>query len=149
MYKNIDGVIFVCLLVLCFNPCFIGSMYKNFMLFAIFYFILLVSILVLLDLCIKTLRRQRRNKCQTRFNPCFIGSMYKNFSCALSSALSASVSILVLLDLCIKTERIVKKSFNFFSFNPCFIGSMYKNFLLLPTYLWSFLFQSLFYWIYV
>ena len=63
-----------------------------------------VSILVLMDLCIKTLTAIGEPYAETRsFNPCFNGSMYKN-----------------LLELG-KFEPIEE------SFNPCFNGSMYKN----------------------
>jgi len=64
---------------------------------------LLVSILVLMDLCIKTLLRGNRINLTRCFNPCFNGSMYKN---------EIHGEILTLDDEC---------------FNPCFNGSMYKN----------------------
>ncbi len=109
-----------------------------------------VSILVLLDLCIKTNGTRRFKMSFYSFNPCFIGSMYKNSKsgCRFWSAV--------------------------LSFNPCFIGSMYKNFVLqsislplsgvsilvlldlciktvesIPCGDYYNVFQSLFYWIYV
>jgi len=54
MYKNFFRVPTIFLSAPCFNPCFNGSMYKNWLLFHLFQFIVLVSILVLMDLCIKT-----------------------------------------------------------------------------------------------
>jgi len=62
-----------------------------------------VSILVLMDLCIKT---------EETFSFIF---------CLL-------VSILVLMDLCIKTSSITVIKISPEGFNPCFNGSMYKNF---------------------
>ncbi len=38
-----------------------------------------VSILVLMDLCIKTVAAQEMRNIQQSFNPCFNGSMYKNY----------------------------------------------------------------------
>ena len=62
-----------------FNPCFNGSMYKNGLTIADIYLCKSVSILVLMDLCIKTIFT--------------IPETDKRYS----------VSILVLMDLCIKT----------------------------------------------
>jgi len=63
-----------------------------------------VSILVLLDLCIKTQDFITNPiTISTGFNPCFIGSMYKN------------------------PDNTLRAQYEFASFNPCFIGSMYKN----------------------
>jgi len=89
-----------------------------------------VSILVLMDLCIKTVREldtgfyevgfnpcfngsMYKNHSDThiycltiiRFNPCFNGSMYKNNKILLRTMMEIYVSILVLMDLCIKTNR--------------------------------------------
>ena len=91
-----------------------------------------VSILVLMDLCIKTeipakmVHFERSfNPCfngsmyknlgevmlpnitPMSFNPCFNGSMYKNEKSGYYNVISALVSILVLMDLCIKTSRFV------------------------------------------
>ncbi len=63
-----------------------------------------VSILVLMDLCIKTLLKRKINVNLVSFNPCFNGSMYKNPPCFNVRGLFLSVSILVLMDLCIKTN---------------------------------------------
>ncbi len=66
--------------------------------------LLAVSILVLMDLCIKT--NLFYSHCFTpiiSFNPCFNGSMYKNHNCPSRPAQGQQVSILVLMDLCIKT----------------------------------------------
>ena len=88
-----------------------------------------VSILVLMDLCIKTSKSAMRcvhdgcfnpcfngsmykNTLQGKayyinpggFNPCFNGSMYKNAMAKLKGNKNDKVSILVLMDLCIKTE---------------------------------------------
>ena len=64
-----------------------------------------VSILVLMDLCIKTvaanLTKIWNHGC---FNPCFNGSMYKNSDHDQDFDIDLSVSILVLMDLCIKTR---------------------------------------------
>ncbi len=65
-----------------FNPCFNGSMYKNISATSYIPLEFSVSILVLMDLCIKTK------------------------GCLLCSISIGVVSILVLMDLCIKTETI-------------------------------------------
>ena len=62
-----------------------------------------VSILVLMELCIKTILKE------------------KDFAFILS------VSILVLMELCIKTEYNNDIVYETKSFNPCFNGTMYKN----------------------
>ncbi len=62
-----------------------------------------VSILVLMDLCIKTDSTEGGFQYLWCFNPCFNGSMYKNW---FSGILTANSSL---------------------CFNPCFNGSMYKN----------------------
>jgi len=144
-------------------------MYKNCQVFS---FILLrnwVSILVLMDLCIKTtlannllFRRLSFNPCFNgsmyknslaplgyisiwmSFNPCFNGSMYKNRKGWFVWIQEKWVSILVLMDLCIKTESILSRRLSSLSFNPCFNGSMYKNCRLIPRWVWKTMFQSLF-----
>ena len=63
-----------------FNPCFNGSMYKNKNVSSLCLCQLNVSILVLMDLCIKTLRELNYNPPVGSFNPCFNGSMYKNLA---------------------------------------------------------------------
>ncbi len=63
---------------------------------------LIVSILVLMELCIKTYPRYDFENEAGSFNPCFNGTMYKN---------SAELNIL----------------HGATSFNPCFNGTMYKN----------------------
>ena len=89
--------------ILCFNPCFNGSMYKNLHWSPLVCQTPLVSILVLMDLCIKTIHILRVIIREFSFNPCFNGSMYKN-------------------------ERVIVLMIKFgTSFNPCFNGSMYKN----------------------
>jgi len=85
-------------------------MYKNHFQLIYKYYGLLVSILVLMDLCIKTFHYliiQNNDYC---FNPCFNGSMYKNTIAILKKMLEILVSILVLMDLCIKTylKRILR-----------------------------------------
>ena len=66
-----------------------------------------VSILVLMDLCIKTVIDGYSIFFSTFcFNPCFNGSMYKNTA--------------VLTNFWIDGLR----------FNPCFNGSMYKNYII-------------------
>ncbi len=87
-----------------FNPCFNGSMYKNRLLILSDCLSLHVSILVLMDLCIKTFFSIRiLSDYFTGFNPCFNGSMYKN------------------------TLEFVIEGITELGFNPCFNGSMYKN----------------------
>jgi len=61
-----------------FNPCFNGSMYKNGKNSTVGFQGLFVSILVLMDLCIKTDKSESGRKWTDSFNPCFNGSMYKN-----------------------------------------------------------------------
>ena len=90
-----------------FNPCFNGTMYKN------FDFLLdksgksVVSILVLMELCIKT------------------------DELAINTIFSIIVSILVLMELCIKTLFQATDYNRRKCFNPCFNGTMYKNSLIL------------------
>jgi len=62
-----------------------------------------VSILVLMDLCIKTRIAHLQGCGADGFNPCFNGSMYKNHFFFTFGSHSIK------------------------SFNPCFNGSMYKN----------------------
>ena len=136
---------------LSFNPCFNGSMYKNRKSGLKQKNKKIVSILVLMDLCIKTCKtkilsfpRSSFNPCFNgsmykntvtkmpnlnieSFNPCFNGSMYKNTSLLFVCRVLAHVSILVLMDLCIKTVYHQKIQYDYLSFNPCFNGSMYKN----------------------
>ena len=64
--------------ILCFNPCFNGSMYKNWLRILDWEVRITVSILVLMDLCIKTIVAILNFWESTCFNPCFNGSMYKN-----------------------------------------------------------------------
>ena len=110
----------------------------------------LVSILVLLDLCIKTPLKSPYLSITSGFNPCFIGSMYKNFVRNYRILRKNIVSILVLLDLCIKTFLLLYNLSVQNGFNPCFIGSMYKNCeLISDVNIQDGEFQSLFYWIYV
>ena len=78
MYKNPSGKYTFWSSATCFNPCFNGSMYKNPIFLLTKLIIIQVSILVLMDLCIKTAR-------------------------AGLQPISEAVSILVLMDLCIKT----------------------------------------------
>ena len=87
-----------------FNPCFNGSMYKNTFSKTIYFCYGRVSILVLMDLCIKTVAQAEQEPTSYR------------------------VSILVLMDLCIKTDMHINCADDFYDcFNPCFNGSMYKN----------------------
>ena len=62
-----------------------------------------VSILVLMDLCIKTFLQYKKWLHLSSFNPCFNGSMYKNNRGVCYRFPIPCVSILVLMDLCIKT----------------------------------------------
>ena len=87
-----------------------------------------VSILVLMDLCIKTPIPVVDYDWTVSFNPCFNGSMYKNGEAEFSHHQKGIVSILVLMDLCIKTGGTLSGAEAQLScFNPCFNGSMYKN----------------------
>ncbi len=61
-----------------FNPCFNGSMYKNYNYVGKYNSFNFVSILVLMDLCIKTEFGSGIVPQIVGFNPCFNGSMYKN-----------------------------------------------------------------------
>jgi len=76
----------------------IKTYYPSF-LFDLFIF---VSILVLMELCIKTIYTEEPDIYFDSFNPCFNGTMYKN-------------------NLSGNPIKRVK------SFNPCFNGTMYKN----------------------
>ena len=62
-----------------------------------------VSILVLMDLCIKTVRELDTGFYEVGFNPCFNGTMYKNHMTLKEKKPKSGVSILVLMELCIKT----------------------------------------------
>jgi len=61
-----------------FNPCFNGTMYKNKMSRTLVKDQNAVSILVLMELCIKTYPRYDFENEAGSFNPCFNGTMYKN-----------------------------------------------------------------------
>jgi len=87
---------------ICFNPCFNGSMYKNKWWKRALCGRWNVSILVLMELCIKTIYTEEPDIYFDSFNPCFNGTMYKN-------------------NLSGNPIKRVK------SFNPCFNGTMYKN----------------------
>ena len=63
-----------------------------------------VSILVLMELCIKTYYSIFSNSVQYGFNPCFNGTMYKNTLYTIPVIAHILVSILVLMELCIKTK---------------------------------------------
>ena len=78
MYKNPVLHHRTDLLMQSFNPCFNGSMYKNIKSCSGINIWLSVSILVLMDLCIKTARQNGVLERSASFNPCFNGSMYKN-----------------------------------------------------------------------
>ena len=110
MYKNFSKKLSRITKIMCFNPCFNGSMYKN--LPAVQYRVQAppVSILVLMDLCIKTAIAVPTFLKPAGFNPCFNGSMYKNLLLMQSSEQSKRVSILVLMDLCIKTFSLSNSS---------------------------------------
>jgi len=120
MYKNL-----ICLCTCSidwpgFNPCFNGTMYKNKLIKIVSNIFNGVSILVLMELCIKTLLHLRER------------------------TLRMLVSILVLMELCIKTNQIVIKKYLLRCFNPCFNGTMYKNCSNLWSMKFPFAFQSLF-----
>jgi len=61
-----------------FNPCFNGTMYKNIWYHRLVLFHMAVSILVLMELCIKTGMSIISDSTGICFNPCFNGTMYKN-----------------------------------------------------------------------
>jgi len=63
-----------------------------------------VSILVLMELCIKTQNKINFMGTKFSFNPCFNGTMYKNNHDAKWEENYHGVSILVLMELCIKTS---------------------------------------------
>ena len=72
MYKNFLDSIEQMGLDLRFNPCFNGTMYKNFRWYIIFHIVeTLVSILVLMELCIKTLRNELENAGKLEFQSLF------------------------------------------------------------------------------
>jgi len=66
-------------------------------------YLLAVSILVLMELCIKTARAVQVLERFRGFNPCFNGTMYKNYPEECDYSAHHIVSILVLMELCIKT----------------------------------------------
>ncbi len=63
-----------------------------------------VSILVLMDLCIKNLILPENSLYSTLFQSCFNGSMYKNNRSGRYYREQRKVSILVLMDSCIKNR---------------------------------------------
>ena len=92
--------------IISFNPCFNGTMYKNPLRVRPHWWICWVSILVLMELCIKTLMNAvKLSRNLGSFNPCFNGTMYKNTGWKAGKASMHNVSILVLMELCIKTIR--------------------------------------------
>ena len=103
MYKNKPEIGILEPFQGCFNPCFNGSMYKNPSSVYTHWRVIVVSILVLMDLCIKTTQKYLARNQNKGFNPCFNGSMYKN------------------------SLPMIPFSLRILSFNPCFNGSMYKN----------------------
>jgi len=139
MYKNLAYLASLSGQVFCFNPCFIGSMYKNLHWSPLVCQTPLVSILVLLDLCIKTNRTYQIDR---EILPVSILVLLdlciKTITIIFIINIIQSVSILVLLDLCIKTRVRLFIYWVASCFNPCFIGSMYKNEyeILLIFYLW-------------
>ena len=78
MYKNSAGCLQTSGEIVGFNPCFNGSMYKNCYHTGTGKQLDSVSILVLMDLCIKTVKQDILECWNRGFNPCFNGSMYKN-----------------------------------------------------------------------
>ena len=105
MYKNLADWTHREVFSASFNPCFNGSMYKNQFFHLTIIALFGVSILVLMDLCIKTQNQIASHLNRFCFNPCFNGSMYKNSVSYLLGLQVFGVSILVLMDLCIKTEE--------------------------------------------
>ncbi len=78
MYKNKSHRITISRIQNCFNPCFNGTMYKNTFGVPGAFKGLRVSILVLMELCIKTGGVAEVILFMAGFNPCFNGTMYKN-----------------------------------------------------------------------
>ena len=104
MYKNLSVCLQVLFCYVCFNPCFNGTMYKNWHYNSLGFSNEYVSILVLMELCIKTgsgvIFISPDEEC---FNPCFNGTMYKN---SIENPIHGNIHT---------------------CFNPCFNGTMYKN----------------------
>ncbi len=67
-----------------FNPCFNGTMYKNPRIWTTSSMVAIVSILVLMELCIKTNVVGTGKINWDGFNPCFNGTMYKNMGKSLN-----------------------------------------------------------------
>ena len=136
-----------------FNPCFNGTMYKNIASFAKFLIVQQVSILVLMDLCIKTfsllqallldhlvsilvlmelcIKTGLLRDSALMIHPVSILVLMelciKTWLFGVSLLIREKVSILVLMELCIKTLfRVIFPQF-YVCFNPCFNGTMYKN----------------------
>ena len=128
MYKNIPLRNIGIEIISSFNPCFNGSMYKNRKTPLMGYTRCRVSILVLMDLCIKTLFVY-----WTAFVKIAVSILVLMDLCIKTQFLDECgiamrfVSILVLMDLCIKTDTLGNPYAETRSFNPCFNGSMYKN----------------------
>ena len=103
MYKNAFAMCRWKVSCIRFNPCFNGTMYKNDVWKWGNAYRVNVSILVLMELCIKTMKRKLPSGEIESFNPCFNGTMYKNQANRWDWTQLRRVSILVLMELCIKT----------------------------------------------
>ena len=79
-----------------------------------------VSILVLMELCIKTWKAEEEFHRLVGFNPCFNGTMYKNKLDKKRAQVLSIVSILVLMELCIKTLLAKVKMVHMLSFQSLF-----------------------------
>jgi len=146
MYKNFFAFLTHQSSQPCFNPCFNGTMYKNCLYWIWTIEAIKVSILVLMELCIKTNSLMiTRNiwiivsilvlmelciktnmpvisplSRYMRFNPCFNGTMYKNAEISKVWSAGTEVSILVLMELCIKTRTRLNIVNNLFEFQSLF-----------------------------
>jgi len=131
--KTVCNFTFSCIGI-CFNPCFNGTMYKNFVIIIAISDYFIVSILVLMELCIKTktagivryclhcvsilvlmelcIKTVLFDEYQTQINMVSILVLMelciKTVQHSILMFLIGMVSILVLMELCIKTEFDIK-----------------------------------------
>ncbi len=90
---------------------------------------MLVSILVLMELCIKTIKTNAKGGKENGFNPCFNGTMYKNNQVEIVSGFIPYSFNPCFNGTMYKNGELLKSiPRNRYCFNPCFNGTMYKNF---------------------
>jgi len=133
-------------LSICFNPCFNGSMYKNCSEGAGTTHCRTVSILVLMDLCIKTIGNFFLKLKKVYVSILVLMDLCIKTKCIrLYFMIILHVSILVLMDLCIKTRLTLYEPFSFFAVSILVLMDLcIKTHILLGAITFIKRFQSLF-----